>query len=197
MASKVTGESLYEECLRLKNGSGVSRGWDIKHFQIIADNLKSNEEVLVPFMGLNDYSSATEHDGTFAFAVTDKRIIMGQKKVIGQNVKTVSLARVSDITLAERGTVTILEIDTLGDRIRIGTTARTGRSVYKSVLEILNQRGSEIMSSGKKQTPVKKKKATSEAKTAVEQVKELKELLDMGILTQEEFDTKKKQLLGL
>lgn len=38
---------------------------------------------------------------------------------------------------------------------------------------------------------------TSSEKTAVEQVKELKELLDLGILSQEEFDTKKKTLLGL
>lgn len=30
-----------------------------------------------------------------------------------------------------------------------------------------------------------------------EQLKQYKELLDNGIITQEEFDTKKKQLLGL
>lgn len=31
----------------------------------------------------------------------------------------------------------------------------------------------------------------------IEQLKKLKELVDMGILTQEEFETKKKQLLGI
>ena len=30
-----------------------------------------------------------------------------------------------------------------------------------------------------------------------EELKKMKELLDMGIITQEEFDAKKKQLLGL
>ena len=34
-------------------------------------------------------------------------------------------------------------------------------------------------------------------KSPVEQVKELKELLDMGVLSQEEFDKKKKELLNL
>ena len=34
-------------------------------------------------------------------------------------------------------------------------------------------------------------------KSAVAELKEFKELLDMGIITQEEFDAKKKQLLGL
>ena len=34
-------------------------------------------------------------------------------------------------------------------------------------------------------------------KTPIEQVKELKELLDMGAISQEEFDQKKKELLNL
>ncbi len=33
--------------------------------------------------------------------------------------------------------------------------------------------------------------------SAVEEIKKFKELLDMGVITQEEFDAKKKQLLGL
>lgn len=36
-----------------------------------------------------------------------------------------------------------------------------------------------------------------ETKTVVEQMKDYKELLDLGILTQEEFDQKKKELMGL
>ena len=31
----------------------------------------------------------------------------------------------------------------------------------------------------------------------MKELKKMKELLDMGIITQEEFDAKKKQLLGL
>jgi len=36
-----------------------------------------------------------------------------------------------------------------------------------------------------------------QSKSLAEEIKELKELVDMGILTQEEFDQKKKQILGL
>jgi len=35
------------------------------------------------------------------------------------------------------------------------------------------------------------------ALSLAEEIKKFKELLDMGIITQEEFDAKKKQLLGL
>ncbi|MBE6635051.1 MAG: SHOCT domain-containing protein [Ruminococcaceae bacterium] len=36
-----------------------------------------------------------------------------------------------------------------------------------------------------------------QASSPAEELKKFKELLDMGIITQEEFDAKKKQLLGL
>lgn len=41
------------------------------------------------------------------------------------------------------------------------------------------------------------KVATSGVPSAADELKKFKELLDMGVITQEEFDTKKKQLLGL
>ena len=37
----------------------------------------------------------------------------------------------------------------------------------------------------------------NESNTALQQITQLKELLDSGVITQEEFDAKKKQLLGL
>ncbi len=39
--------------------------------------------------------------------------------------------------------------------------------------------------------------ATTEKISPIEEIKKYKELLDMGIITQDEFDVKKKQLLGL
>lgn len=44
--------------------------------------------------------------------------------------------------------------------------------------------------------PVEKINSTSK-NTSIEEIKQFKELLDTGIITQEEFDKKKKELLGL
>ena len=44
--------------------------------------------------------------------------------------------------------------------------------------------------------PVKEINSTSK-NTSIEEIKQFKELLDTGIITQEEFDKKKKELLGL
>ena len=51
----------------------------------------------------------------------------------------------------------------------------------------------------KRRTEISKPQATQvvQAVSSAEELKKFKELLDMGIITQEEFDAKKKQLLGL
>ena len=47
-------------------------------------------------------------------------------------------------------------------------------------------------------TPIKENtQPPANSQSSLSQLKELKELLDMGIITQDEFDAKKKQLLGL
>ena len=42
-----------------------------------------------------------------------------------------------------------------------------------------------------------KKESSKDKEDNLEQIKKLKELLDLGAITQEEFDAKKKELLGL
>ncbi len=50
----------------------------------------------------------------------------------------------------------------------------------------------------RRRTEVKSPQAVSvQQVSAADELKKFKELLDMGIITQEEFDAKKKQLLGL
>ena len=50
---------------------------------------------------------------------------------------------------------------------------------------------------GKMNAPRQNTPNQQHEKSPIEEVKELKELLDMGIITSEEFEFKKKQLLGL
>ena len=42
-----------------------------------------------------------------------------------------------------------------------------------------------------------KQPVVQQAVSTADELKKFKELLDMGVITQEEFDAKKKQLLGL
>ena len=59
------------------------------------------------------------------------------------------------------------------------------------MLEILNQKIREAKSGAHAAATV------VQQTSAADEIKKFKELLDMGVITQEEFDAKKKQLLGL
>ena len=71
----------------------MSTSWDLKHFSLIEDTLLSGETVYLVFEGLHNYQSTTKHDKNFAYAITSKRIILAQKKVIGSVLQTISLQK--------------------------------------------------------------------------------------------------------
>lgn len=60
--------------------------------------------------------------------------------------------------------------------------------IHSAISKLLSDRQETV------KTNIKK---TNSNTSNVDELKKLKELLDMGVITQEEFDTKKKQLLGL
>lgn len=80
----------------------------------------------------------------------------------------------------------------VSDENTITLKAGDGRITAKAeqVLEMLNQKIREAKSGTHAATVVQQTSAADE-------IKKFKELLDMGVITQEEFDAKKKQLLGL
>ncbi|MBQ8757617.1 MAG: SHOCT domain-containing protein [Oscillospiraceae bacterium] len=62
---------------------------------------------------------------------------------------------------------------------------------YKEISEVLAKRIREV------QQPVQTNTQATSGNTSLDDLVKLKSLLDSGIISQEEFDSKKKQLLGL
>lgn len=115
--------------------------------------------------------------------VTDKRIY--GKAAFGKRVDLPldSLSAVSTISAlkgigvsSSSGTIKFLYINNVED-------------VHKAVSELLIERQNQV----KAVTSIQQEIHQSEA----DELKKFRELLDSGIITQEEFDAKKKQLLGL
>ena len=90
----------------------------------------------------------------------------------------------------------ILTLRTQGRDVAI-PFARSKKSKLDLALkdfERMRERGETTLSG---ETGGSRAAAPERAQDPYEELKKLKELLDMGIITQEEFDTKKKQLLDL
>jgi len=98
---------------------------------------------------------------------------------------------------------------TMGELTAIGISMHTGNSEVHRANEKLSQipdRDKCPKCGGEKLTrlfeeeakaKIEKQNNPVQAVSSADEIKKFKELLDMGVITQEEFDQKKKQLLGL
>ncbi|MGU8907281.1 PH domain-containing protein [Clostridium perfringens] len=185
-----TAEGMYKYCLDNKFGSGWNEKWGIKHFKLIEENLLPNEEVKMVFIGLHNYISSTKHDGNFAYAITNKRIIMAQKKQItGENFQTISLDNINDITFKSGVLLGILTVDTIKETFNIGLDKGSAKSINSTLHSVVdNIKNISI-------TPEIKELSTNSFSIA-DELKKYKELLDLGVLTQDEFEKQKNKLLN-
>lgn len=117
--------------------------------------------------------------------------------------KTIPFSSISAVQLKKPGiTSGYIQFSVLGgNESKGGVTAAVkdensvmiaGQDEYDAMLELKSYIEKKIL---ERNTPQQASQENS--KSPVEQVKELKELLDMEIITQEEFDLKKKELLGI
>ena len=179
-----TAEELYQYCVDNGFGEGQNRKWGLKHFGLIASELQPDEDVRMAFIGLHNFQGMTSHDSNYAYAVTNKRLIMAQKKLVGQELQTVMLPQITDVTTSTGMLLGTVTINTMGTIFNVGINKQAVQAVSDRLHSLL----AELQGGGEKTAP---------ASSAADEIKKFKELLDMGAITREEFDAKKKQLLGL
>ena len=184
-----TAEEMAMFCNENNTGSGMGKKWTLKHFSVVENQLNKDEEVLFAFVGLYNYISMTKHENNFAIAITNERIIAGQKKLMGENVKTITRRNLNDISKSTGMVMGVLTVDTLKETFNIGTNKQEIDTIYDGLNKILFEQ--EEPRTGEV-TAVFNEANQSPAS----QLKEFKELLDLEIITQEEFDAKKKEILG-
>lgn len=185
-----TAEEMAKYCEEHGTGSGFNKKWTLKHFQVIEKQLKDDEEVEVCFIGLKDYISLTKHKNNWAYAITDDRIIIGQKGLIGESVDFISLRNLNDISFKKGIALGVLTFDTIKEEFNVGLDKFSAENIHKEVSNYLMDKTENI-------NKIENAHIENTTSDPYEEVKKLKDLLDMGIITEEEFDNKKNSLLGL
>lgn len=180
-----TAEEMYQYCIDHNFGEGMNKKWGIKHFSLIERALKDDESPIMCFIGLHNYVSPTKHDNNFAYAITNKRILIAQQKLVGQTFQTVDIASLNDVTMTTGVLMGIITIDTIKEKFNV--------AVNKKVAESINNTIHDVLFSLKQQ----KRNVAQErpASSVADELLKFKNLLDMGVITQEEFDKKKRELL--
>ena len=167
---------------KVKNGKTA-----IKNLNGAMEHFEDDEELIDYIFGMYDSKLLKNDTKTNGVLIaTNKRVILyGKKMITGFDFETIDYNKISSVEYNQGMIFGELKIHTSGNVIKIETTMHNGaRELIKLIKNKIN-------------TPTQTLTSIAQEKSIPEQLKELKELVDMDILTQDEFDAKKKQLLGL
>ena len=190
MTSKITVESLIEQA---KVYPAILVTPQKCPFDQIVASISEAEEVKLAFTAIRCIAGKNQY-GMVAVVFTNQRLLIaGKPKIIfgsmmQAGVKSIKLDKVNSVgVFAHR-----VQVNTIGDEdISFSTySSDIGTKLAQKIQSFIDDY----------QTAAAPKVQTVNnivTKSLAEELKAFKELLDMGVITQEEFDAKKKQLLGL
>lgn len=175
-----TAEEMYQYVKDNKYIDNVGKTRAKKHFESLEKELYGDEVAHMALVALLDNDGV--QDGYYAVAVTDKRILMAQSGFFGRNkAKSVLLDNLNDVSVTQKLSMRHMEIDTIKDRIVLSLNTWSDESVGSKLKEtILRLKQGDTKPSGS---------------SVADELRKFKELLDDGIITEEEFEAKKKELL--
>lgn len=144
-------------------------------------HLEQGEEIITAVMGAYEseiLGQDTVRNGVFL--ATNKRVVFYGKKMFGYDLEVFPYSNISSIETSK---------ELMGHKITFFASGNKVKMKWINVGEI-----NEFVNYVKENIG---KKSSGSSTSAADEIRKYKELLDEGIITAEEFEQKKKQLLGL
>jgi hypothetical protein len=202
MVIEKTPEAMYNSAARNGICGFIEQKLALRNCVAILKDLDENEEIHFVFFGMPAYKNQKgvfKHENTYGYAITNKRLIyaLDRKGSVlflkghNEDLKSVPLKSITDIkykTGLVFGTILVGTDGTIEDFI-IDFSRTEVESVFKLLLNAFNM------------LKVFEKKINTAVPDQITdvpgEIKKYKELFDDGIITQDEFELKKKALLQI
>ena len=114
-------------------------------------------------------------------AIFEDKVVQSRKSILGSSIEEIPMKNISSVEITT-GLIPTVNVFTSGNTLTFRTDVLQGPRFVEVLRECLSNRPASNSNSG-----------LSEA----EQLEKLAALLEKGLLTREEFDNKKQQILGL
>ncbi|MFK5676069.1 PH domain-containing protein [Ligilactobacillus sp. LYQ60] len=139
-------------------------------------------------------TTGTDEDGHTVLAVTtDKRVFLYNANMfVGGNITDIPLNKISAVSINAGLVLAGIKITSDFGSVSLRNITKNSAKKLRDELNSQIKKFNQTKNQSSNRSPEK-----SQNLSDVEQIKQFKQLLDDGILTQEEFDAKKKQILGL
>lgn len=159
-----------------------------EYFRPFAESLHSGEEVLFccAAMSIVDEKESVVSENGSAVLITDRRILLGGNLGVLAVRQEIPLSSVKQVTVKKRnfvfGAQPVIETKTHEEYRPVLFDARFAQNAAKDMNKALDEAS---------------RRAPQMQISPAEEIRRLKELLDEGIITEEEFTAGKKKLLGM
>ena len=128
-----TADGMYRYCLSHGYDQGFTQELAEKHFGVIAENLKQDEEPLLVFIGIPSYTQGAETDQRCAYALTSERFLCGSWNITGEEFKSFNLAYIDDIGYAKGDPYDSLSVSINGQVYTLGLDPYGSNEIYEAV----------------------------------------------------------------
>ncbi|PWM73533.1 MAG: hypothetical protein DBX59_04745 [Bacillota bacterium] len=167
----------------------IEKGKIDKHVQHILNQLHENEEIHFALLCISIYNGPSiVCSGTCILTITDERILYGCVGMLSTTTKSIKIGDCLDVASDTfgvfRGTIVI---NTKTEKVKFEAQKKSIPHLSKMIDDCLRTIADRSQKNGN----------VAQEVSPAEELKKFKELLDMGVISQEEFDAKKKQLLGV
>lgn len=146
------------------------------------DQLKDDETVVYALSGVYETKSlGSDTIKNGVLIATENRIVFYAKRFTGYDSESFKYSNISSIETGKKMMGSTITFYASGNKVSMKWIQEPD---YQDFVEYVEDR-------------IGKKELVSDSADNLTEIKKLKELLDIDAITQEEFDTKKKELLGL
>ena len=188
-----TAKEMYDFVVKNEYGHDTLLRRGLKLFEVIENQLTPYEQVAIAMIGEYKHQGK-ENRGACAVAITDAKIIIGQRDVLlsGRWSKQVNLRNINDIILNKFFLVGEIVFQTVDDVFSILLDARVVKKVYNTILTYLEQLKFDQNKQQVRETPL-----PNEDEEIAKKIMLYKKLYDEGFITYEEYQAKKGKLLKI
>lgn len=169
-----------KKVLEQKLNQNKNSEWLRVNFAIISSHLLQDEKVLYPFVGMLNYRSETDPGEAYVFVLTTNRFLFANKGLLGENFRVLPKEQITGITINNATLNGVIQIHTSTNKIIIGLPQEKALSICQQLKELLQS----------------KDESDTDSQSVADELMKLKQLLDLGVINQDEFEKGKNKLLG-
>lgn len=183
----LTSDDFSNYVIENKTGNESLPGWMKKHFKVVEQNLVNDEYGLVSFMLMIGNSSKR-----IAGVLTNKRLIIAQDKLIGNQLITVSINNINDIYMKKGLIDGTLIIDSFKETLAFVGLKRLVENTNNALNNALNEIKNNLISNN----VIQNNNTIQHSDDKYDKLSKLKKLLDENVINQEEFEKEKQKILN-